>query len=137
MRSFAAASDIEWVYVGQLVQLLVEAGADTELCDREGKKPIDVVCQAGYRPYNKPVIEALLQVREETQRSPPFGLGGAEGGHQGSVLQGDPRPRSTSRQCVARAHRLKVRDCGCGSAGLCPRCLCRRRPSRPRRPAPW
>ena len=50
--------------MGQLecVRSLVEAGADKNIANRDGRKPIDVVCK-GYKvsPANKGAIEALLR----------------------------------------------------------------------------
>ena len=48
-----------------LVRLLLKHGADPTISCKEGKRPIDVVCEAGYRGEHKPTIEALLLDRPE------------------------------------------------------------------------
>lgn len=49
----------------QLVRLLMANGADPAIACKEGKRAIDVVCEAGYRGEHRATIEALLQNRPE------------------------------------------------------------------------
>ena len=43
------------------VRLLVEAGANKNIVDNNGRKPIDIVCEATSNKANKGAIEALLR----------------------------------------------------------------------------
>ena len=44
----------------EVVQLLLRHGADKELKDGDGKKPVDVVCEFGRNEQHKAAITALL-----------------------------------------------------------------------------
>ena len=45
----------------EVVRLLLDAGANEGLADREGQKPIDIVRDGGKKTQNKAAIEALLR----------------------------------------------------------------------------
>ena len=78
-----AASFFGWP---DLVRLLLRSGADPTIVCKEGKTPLEVVCEAGYRGEHRLVIEALLQDRPEPNVLPPRSVRvpvGVEGGDVG------------------------------------------------------
>jgi hypothetical protein len=80
------------------VRLLLAHGADPTIVCKEGKRAIDVVCEAGYRGEHRPTIEALLQNRPEPALVPRSGRGrssllinarrGASATHSGNAAGG-------------------------------------------------